>query len=41
MADSDSLHAAYSALEEIGVTLQPLASITKREEIILRLRAGG
>ena len=28
------LHAAYSALEEIGVTLQPLASIAKREEII-------
>ena len=28
------LNAAYSALEEIGVTLQPLASIAKREEII-------
>ena len=28
------LHAAYVALEEIGVTLQPLASIAKREEII-------
>jgi len=28
------LHAAYEALEEIGVTLQPLASIAKREEII-------
>jgi excinuclease ABC subunit C len=28
------LHAAYDALEEIGVTLQPLASIAKREEII-------
>ncbi|WP_158941919.1 excinuclease ABC subunit UvrC [Granulicella sp. S190] len=28
------LHAAYSALEEIGITLQPLASIAKREEII-------
>jgi len=28
------LHAAYSALEEIGVTLQPLASIAKREEIV-------
>jgi excinuclease ABC subunit C len=28
------LHAAYTALEEIGVTLQPLASIAKREEII-------
>jgi excinuclease ABC subunit C len=28
------LHAAYSALEEIGVTLQPLAAIAKREEII-------
>jgi excinuclease ABC subunit C len=28
------LHAAYSALEEIGVTLQPLASIAKREELI-------
>jgi excinuclease ABC subunit C len=28
------LHAAYSALEEIGVMLQPLASIAKREEII-------
>jgi excinuclease ABC subunit C len=28
------LHAAYSALEEIGATLQPLASIAKREEII-------
>jgi excinuclease ABC subunit C len=28
------LHAAYSALEELGLTLQPLASIAKREEII-------
>jgi len=28
------LHAAHSALEEIGITLQPLASIAKREEII-------
>jgi excinuclease ABC subunit C len=28
------LHAAYAALEEIGLTLQPLASIAKREEII-------
>ena len=28
------LHAAYDALEEIGVTLQPLASIAKKEEII-------
>jgi excinuclease ABC subunit C len=28
------LRAAYSALEEIGITLQPLASIAKREEII-------
>ncbi len=28
------LHSAYAALEEIGVTLQPLASIAKREEII-------
>jgi excinuclease ABC subunit C len=28
------LHAAHSALQEIGVTLQPLASIAKREEII-------
>jgi excinuclease ABC subunit C len=28
------LHAAYAALEEIGATLQPLASIAKREEII-------
>ena len=28
------LHAAYSALEEIGVTLQPLGSIAKKEEII-------
>jgi excinuclease ABC subunit C len=28
------LHAAYEALEAIGVTLQPLASIAKREEII-------
>jgi excinuclease ABC subunit C len=28
------LHAAYQALEAIGVTLQPLASIAKREEII-------
>jgi excinuclease ABC subunit C len=28
------LLAAYAALEEIGVTLQPLASIAKKEEII-------
>ncbi len=28
------LHAAYAALEEIGATLQPLASIAKREEVI-------
>lgn len=28
------LHAAYAALEQIGITLQPLASIAKREEII-------
>jgi len=28
------LHAAYAALEEIGITLQPLASIAKKEEII-------
>jgi excinuclease ABC subunit C len=28
------LHAAYAALEELGVTLQPLASIAKKEEII-------
>ncbi len=28
------LHAAYTALEDIGVTLQPLASIAKKEEII-------
>jgi excinuclease ABC subunit C len=28
------LSAAYAALEEIGVTLQPLASIAKKEEII-------
>ncbi|HEY4379203.1 MAG TPA: excinuclease ABC subunit UvrC [Acidobacteriaceae bacterium] len=28
------LHAAYEALEAIGVTLQPLASIAKKEEII-------
>ena len=28
------LHAAYSALGEIGVTLQPLASIAKKEEVI-------
>jgi excinuclease ABC subunit C len=28
------LSAAYAALEEIGITLQPLASIAKREEII-------
>jgi excinuclease ABC subunit C len=28
------LHAAHSALQEIGVTLQPLASIAKREELI-------
>ena len=28
------LHAAYAALEDLGITLQPLASIAKREEII-------
>ena len=28
------LSAAYAALEEIGITLQPLASIAKKEEII-------
>ena len=28
------LHAAYDALQSIGVTLQPLASIAKREEVI-------
>jgi excinuclease ABC subunit C len=28
------LHAAYEALEAIGVTLQPLASIAKKEEIV-------
>ncbi len=28
------LHAAASALEELGLTIQPLASIAKREEII-------
>ncbi len=28
------LHSAYAGLKEIGVTLQPLASIAKREEII-------
>ena len=28
------LHAANAALEEIGVTLQPLASIAKKEEVI-------
>jgi len=28
------LHAAYAALEQLGITLQPLASIAKREEII-------
>jgi excinuclease ABC subunit C len=28
------LHAAYAALEELGVTLQPLASIAKKEEVI-------
>lgn len=28
------LHAAYAALETIGITLQPLASIAKREEVI-------
>ncbi len=28
------LHAAYAALESIGITLQPLASIAKREEVI-------
>ena len=27
------LHAAYAALEEIGVTLQPLASIAKRKRL--------
>ena len=34
------LHAAYSALEEIGVTLQPLASIAKARGDHLRVRAG-
>ena len=28
------LHAAYAALESIGITLQPLASIAKREEVV-------
>ncbi|WP_263418833.1 excinuclease ABC subunit UvrC [Terriglobus albidus] len=28
------LHAAYTALEQLGLTLQPLASIAKREEIV-------
>ncbi|QEE29799.1 excinuclease ABC subunit C [Terriglobus albidus] len=28
------LHAAYAALEQLGLTLQPLASIAKREEIV-------
>ena len=28
------LHAAYAALESLGITLQPLASIAKREEVI-------
>jgi len=28
------LHAAYAALEALGITLQPLASIAKKEEII-------
>jgi excinuclease ABC subunit C len=28
------LHAAYAALEQLGITLQPLASIAKKEEII-------
>ncbi len=28
------LHSAYAALQEMGVTLQPLASIAKKEEII-------
>ncbi len=28
------LHAAYAALESIGITLQPLAAIAKREEVI-------
>ena len=28
------LHAAYAALQEIGITLQPLASIAKKEEVI-------
>ncbi len=28
------LHAAASALEELGLTTQPLASIAKREEVI-------
>ena len=28
------LHAAYAAMEEIGVVLQPLASIAKKEEVI-------
>ncbi len=28
------LHAAYAALEEVGATSQPLASIAKREEVI-------
>ena len=33
-AASASLHAAAAALEELGLTTQPLASIAKREEII-------
>jgi excinuclease ABC subunit C len=28
------LHAAYAALEQLGITLQPLASIAKKEEVI-------
>jgi excinuclease ABC subunit C len=28
------LHAAYAALEALGITLQPLASIAKKEEVI-------
>ena len=28
------LHAAYAALESIGIALQPLASIAKREEVV-------
>ena len=34
MAGSGQLHAAAEALEAIGITDQPLASIAKREEII-------